>query len=156
MVMKTTLSVKPAEVDKKWVLIDADGAVLGRLATVVAMRLKGKHKTNYTPHVDCGDNIIVVNAAKVRITGNKATQSRFYWHTGYPGGIKDISPAAELAGKHPERVIERAVKRMITPNPLGRQLMRNLRVYAGAEHPHAAQNPETLDLAKLNSKNKRS
>ena len=155
MAMKT-FSAKPAEVEKKWVLIDADGVVLGRLATVIANRLRGKHKPIFTPHVDCGDNIIVVNAAKVRITGNKAQQSRFYWHTGFPGGIKDISPAATLAGKHPERVIERAVKRMITANVLGRKLMRNLRIYPRIEHPHEAQSPETLDMAKLNPKNKRS
>ncbi|MFO0995091.1 MAG: 50S ribosomal protein L13 [Alphaproteobacteria bacterium] len=153
--MKTFVA-KPSTVDKKWVLIDAEGAVLGRLAVVIANRLRGKHKPSFTPHVDCGDNVIVINAEKVKLTGNKREDMRFYWHTGYPGGIKERSPAETLAGKHPERVIEKAVQRMITPGPMGRKQMRNLRVYPGTAHPHAAQNPETLDLTKLNPKNKRS
>jgi large subunit ribosomal protein L13 len=153
--MKTYVA-KPSTVDKKWILIDADGAVLGRLAVVIANRLRGKHKPTFTPHVDCGDYVIVINAEKVRLTGNKREDMRFYWHTGFPGGVKSRSPAETLSGKHPERVIEKAVQRMITPGPMGRQQMRNLRVYPGTTHPHEAQSPETLDVAKLNPKNKRS
>ena len=150
-----TFSAKPAEVTKKWVLIDASGLVVGRLATLVAMRLRGKHKPSYTPHMDCGDHIVVVNAEKVRLTGNKAAASLFYWHTGYPGGIKGRSKGAILSGRHPERVIEKAVERMVPRGPLGRQVMRNLRVYAGPEHPHTAQNPQILDVAAMNRKNVR-
>jgi large subunit ribosomal protein L13 len=150
-----TYTAKPADIEKKWILIDAEGVVLGRLATIVANRLRGKHKTTFTPHMDCGDNVIIINAAKVKITGNKANDSLFHWHTGYPGGIKSRTPAQTLAGKFPERVLEKAVQRMITPNVMGRKLMRNLRVYGGTDHPHAAQNPEVLDVAKLNPKNKR-
>ncbi len=153
--MKTTLSLKPAEVKKDWVLIDAEGAVLGRLAALVAMRLRGKHKPQFTPHVDCGDHVVIVNAEKVRITGKKIDQSIFYYHTGYPGGIKGQSARQRLAGKRPEQVIEKAIERMITRGPLQRQQMRNLHVYAGAEHPHAAQSPRRLDLAALNPKNTR-
>jgi large subunit ribosomal protein L13 len=151
-----TYSAKPAEVEKKWILIDADGLVLGRLASIVAMRLRGKHKATFTPHVDCGDNVIVVNAEKVRLTGKKRTDKVYYRHTGHPGGIKEARAGKILEGAHPERVVIKAVERMITRNNLGRQQMRNLRVYAGTEHPHAAQNPEMLDVAALNPKNKRS
>jgi large subunit ribosomal protein L13 len=151
-----TYSAKPAEVEKKWVLIDADGVVLGRLASVIALRLRGKHKPIFTPHVDCGDNIVVINAEKVKLTGRKLVQKRFYWHTGHPGGIKDRTMGQLLSGKHPERVIEKAVERMLTRNNLGRQLMKNLRVYPGAAHPHEAQQPQTLDVAAMNPKNKRS
>jgi large subunit ribosomal protein L13 len=150
-----TFSAKPSDIHKKWVLIDAEGLVLGRLATIVAMRLRGKHKPIFTPHMDCGDNIIVVNAEKVQLTGNKRAQSIFYWHTGYAGGIKGRSKGAILDGKHPERVIEKAVQRMVPRGPLGRQQMGNLRVYAGPEHPHAAQQPEALDIAAMNRKNVR-
>jgi large subunit ribosomal protein L13 len=150
-----TYSAKPSELDKKWLLIDADGVVLGRLATIVANRLRGKHKPTYTPHMDCGDHVIVVNAEKVRLTGNKADASIFYWHTGYPGGIKGRSKGEILAGAHPERVIEKAVERMIPRGPLGRKIMGHLKVYAGGEHPHEAQQPEALDLAAMNPKNKR-
>ena len=136
-----TFSAKPSDIDKKWLLIDADGLVLGRLASLIAMRLRGKHKPSYTPHMDCGDHVVVVNAEKVQLTGNKRAADIFYWHTGYPGGIKGRSKGAILAGKHPERVIEKAVERMVPRGPLGRQVMRNLRVYAGPEHPHAAQKP---------------
>ena len=136
-----TFSAKPSDIDKKWLLIDADGLVLGRLASLIAMRLRGKHKPSYTPHMDCGDHVVVVNAEKVQLTGNKAAADIFYWHTGYPGGIKGRSKGAILAGKHPERVIEKAVERMVPRGPLGRRVMRNLRVYAGPEHPHGAQNP---------------
>lgn len=151
-----TYSAKPSDIDKKWLVIDADGVVLGRLAAQVAMILRGKHKPGYTPHMDCGDNVIVVNAAKVRITGNKATDKTYYWHTGYPGGIKSRTAGQLLEGAHPERVIEKAVQRMVPKGPLGRRQLKNLRVYAGAEHPHEGQQPEVLDLAARNPKNKRS
>jgi large subunit ribosomal protein L13 len=153
--MKTTLSLKPAEVKKDWVLIDAEGVVLGRLAALVATRLRGKHKPQFTPHVDCGDHVVIVNADKVRLTGNKAEQAIFYYHTGYPGGIKGQSARQRLSGKRPEQVVEKAIERMITRGPLQRQQMRNLHVYAGAEHPHAGQTPRPLDVAALNPKNKR-
>ena len=153
--MKTTLSLKPAEVSKGWTLIDADGLVLGRLAAIIAQRLRGKHKAQFTPHVDCGDNIVVVNAEKVRVTGKKADQSIFYYHTGFPGGIKGRSVRQRLESKHPERVIEKAVERMITRGLLQRQQMRHLHVYAGAAHPHDGQQPKPLDVAALNTKNKR-
>ena len=150
-----TFSARPSDIDKKWLLIDAEGLVLGRLATLIAMRLRGKHKPSYTPHMDCGDHVVVVNAEKVQLTGNKRAGDIFYWHTGYPGGIKGRSKGAILAGKHPERVIEKAVERMIPRGPLGRRVMRNLRVYAGAEHPHEAQQPVPLDIAAMNRKNVR-
>lgn len=152
--MKTFVA-KPGEVEKKWVVIDADGLVVGRLASLIATRLKGKHKAIYTPHVDCGDNVIVINAEKVVFTGNKYENKRYYWHTGYPGGIKDRSPRQIIEGKFPERVIELAVKRMLARGPLQRQIMGNLKIYSGASHPHEAQQPETLDVASLNTKNKR-
>ncbi|MBX5454389.1 MAG: 50S ribosomal protein L13 [Acidobacteriia bacterium] len=153
--MKATLSLKPAEVKKDWVLIDAEGVVLGRLAAFVAARLRGKHKPQFTPHVDCGDHVVVINAAKVRVTGKKLDQSVFYYHTGYPGGIKGRTLRQRLESKHPERVVEKAVERMITRGPLQRRQMRNLHVYPGPEHPHAGQNPKPLDFAALNPKNKR-
>ncbi|MBY0431004.1 MAG: 50S ribosomal protein L13 [Rhodospirillales bacterium] len=151
-----TYSAKPSEVEKKWVVVDADGVVLGRLASVISMRLRGKHKTTYTPHVDCGDNVIVVNAEKVRLTGNKLRDKNFYWHTNHPGGIKSRTMGQLLSGRFPERVIIKAVERMITRGPLGRKQMTNLRVYAGPTHPHEAQQPEPLDVAAMNPKNKRS
>jgi len=154
MLKTETRSLKPAEVQKDWVLIDADGLVLGRLASLVAMRLRGKHKPQFTPHVDCGDHVVIVNARKVRVTGNKAEQSVFYWHTGFPGGIKGRSIRERLDSRFPERVLEKAVERMITRGPLGRKQMRNLHVYAGAEHPHAGQQPKSLDVAAMNRKNK--
>jgi large subunit ribosomal protein L13 len=153
--MKTTVSLKPREVNRGWTLIDADGLVLGRLAALIATRLRGKHKPQFTPHVDCGDNIVVVNAEKVRVTGNKAEQSVFYWHTGYPGGIKGRTIRQRLESAHPERVIEKAVERMITRGPLQRQQMRHLHIYKGPEHPHAGQQPVKLDVAGLNRKNSR-
>jgi large subunit ribosomal protein L13 len=153
--MKTTLSLKPAEVTKGWTLIDANGLVLGRLAAIVAQRLRGKHKPQFTPHVDCGDNIVIINAAQVRVTGKKADQSVFYYHTGFPGGIKGRSVRAILEGRHPERVIEKAVERMITRGPLQRAQMKHLYVYPGAEHPHDGQQPQSLDVASLNRKNTR-
>ncbi len=153
--LKTTLSLKPAEVKKDWVLIDAEGVVLGRLAVVVANMLRGKHKAQFTPHVDCGDNIVVVNAAKVRVTGNKADQSILYYHTGYPGGIKGRSIRNRLESRYPERVLEKAVERMITRGPLQRAQMKHLHIYAGADHPHAGQAPKTLDVGAMNPKNRR-
>lgn len=152
--MKTYVA-KPGEVEKKWIVIDAAGLVVGRLATIIATRLKGKHKPAYTPHVDMGDNVIVVNADKVVFTGNKYEDKVYYRHTGYPGGIRARTPRMILEGKFPERVVELAVGRMLSRGPLQRKLMRNLKVYKGSEHPHMAQNPETLDVAKLNSKNVR-
>jgi large subunit ribosomal protein L13 len=153
--MKTTASLKPANVQKDWVLIDAEGLVLGRLAVIIATRLRGKHKPQFTPHVDCGDNIVIVNADKVVLTGKKAEQSIFYYHTGYAGGIKGRSIGQRLASAHPERVLEKAVERMITRGPLQRQQMKNLHIYAGSEHPHAAQQPKPFDVGALNRKNRR-
>jgi len=151
---KSTVSAKPAEVEKKWLLIDADGLVVGRLASIIANRLRGKHKAIFTPHVDCGDNVIVINAGKVRFTGNKLKDKTYYRHTGYPGGIKGITAGKVLEGRFPERVLEKAVERMVPRGPLGRAQMRNLRIYAGAEHPHGAQNPQVVDVASMNRKNK--
>ena len=151
-----TYNAKASDVTRGWFVIDAEGVVLGRLATVVAMRLRGKHKPTYTPHVDCGDNIVVVNAEKVRLTGNKYEDKVFYYHTGHPGGIKERTARQTLESKYPERLIEKAVERMIPRNNLGRAVMRKLHVYAGAEHPHTAQQPKPLDLAAMNPKNKRS
>ena len=150
-----TYSAKPSEIEKGWTLIDAEGVVLGRLASQIAMRLRGKHKPSFTPHMDMGDNVIVINAEKVRLTGRKRENKTYYWHTGYPGGIKSRTARQILDGAHPERVIEAAVKRMMPGGPLTRQQLRNLRVYAGAEHPHDGQSPETLDLAAANDKNAR-
>ncbi|CCW16272.1 LSU ribosomal protein L13p (L13Ae) [Sphingobium indicum BiD32] len=152
--MKTTKSATPATVEKKWVLIDAEGLVVGRLASTVANILRGKHKTSFTPHVDCGDNVIIINAGKVKFTGKKLTDKVYYKHTGYAGGIKETTPAKILEGRFPERVLEKAIERMIPRGPLGRQQMRNLRVFGGAEHPHEAQNPQVLDFASRNRKNK--
>ncbi|MEQ1616618.1 MAG: 50S ribosomal protein L13 [Hyphomicrobiaceae bacterium] len=152
--MKTYVA-KVGEVDKKWVVIDASGLVVGRLAALIATRLKGKHKALYSPHMDCGDNIIVVNADKVVFTGKKFEDKTYYHYTGYPGGIKEKSPRMILEGRFPERVVEKAVERMLARGPLQRRLMTNLKVYKGAEHPHAAQNPVALDVAKLNRKNVR-
>ena len=153
-IMKT-FTATPADIDKKWIIIDAEGIVLGRLASIVAMRLRGKHKASFTPHMDCGDNVIIVNAEKIQLTGNKR-QEQHYWHTGHPGGIKSRSKEDILEGKHPERVLTLAVKRMLPGNRLSRQIMTNLRVYAGSNHPHEAQSPEVLDVASMNPKNTRS
>ena len=149
-----TRSIKPAEVEKKWHLIDAEGLVVGRLAVIIANILRGKHKPSFTPHVDCGDHVVVINAGKVRLTGNKLKQKVYYKHTGYAGGIKEVTAAKVLEGRFPERVLEKAVERMIPRGPLGRQQMRNLRIFAGSEHPHEAQNPEVVDIASRNRKNK--
>jgi len=150
-----TYSAKAGEIEKKWVLIDAEGLVVGRLASLVAMRLRGKHKPSFTPHVDDGDNVIVVNADKAVLTGRKREQKVYYWHTGYIGGIKQRTARQIFEGKFPERVVEKAVERMMPDGPLARKQLKNLRVYAGTEHPHAAQQPETVDVAGLNRKNMR-
>ena len=154
--MKTTVHAKKPEVQRAWLLVDADDKVLGRMCTEVACILRGKRKTSYTPHVDTGDYVVVVNAEKVKLTGKKLSDKIYYRHTGYPGGIKQRTAGQILDGKHPERVVEKAVERMITSNSLGREQLRNLRVYVGAEHPHEAQQPEALDLQAMNPKNKRS
>lgn len=151
-----TYSAKPADIERKWYVIDADGAVLGRLASIVAMRLRGKHKPGYTPHMDCGDHIVVVNAEKVQLTGKKRDDKVYYRHTGHPGGIKQRTAAQILDGRFPERVIEKAVERMVPRGPLGRKVLGKLHIYAGGEHPHQAQQPEALDLTALNEKNTRS
>ncbi|MDA8539903.1 50S ribosomal protein L13 [Alphaproteobacteria bacterium] len=150
-----TYSAKPADIEKKWILIDAENMVVGRLAAVIATRLRGKHLPTFTPHMDCGDNVIVINADKVKFTGKKMGDKKYYRHTGYPGGIKETTPEKIMEGKFPERVVEMAVKRMLPRGPLGRQQLTNLKVYAGSEHPHEAQSPETLDVAAMNSKNVR-
>jgi|SRR5579872_1833412 len=151
-----TYSAKAADIEKKWLLIDASGLVVGRLASIVALRLRGKHKPTYTPHVDDGDNVIVINAAKAVLTGRKAEKKVYYKHTGYIGGIKEISAKSIKAGKFPERIVEKAIERMLPRGPLGRVQLGNLRVYPGAEHPHEAQKPEKLDVAAMNRKNLRS
>ena len=148
-----TYSAKPSEIDKKWILIDAENLVVGRLASIVAMRLRGKHLPTFTPHMDMGDNVVVINAGKVKLTGRKLDQRKFYWHTGYPGGIKDRTQRQLLEGQHPERVVENAVRRMLPGGPLTRKQLGNLRVYAGAEHPHEAQQPKPLDVGAMNTKN---
>ena len=151
----TTYSAKPAEIEKKWVMIDATGLVVGRLATLIAVRLRGKHKAAYTPHVDDGDNVIVINAAKVALTGRKREQKVYHHHTGFIGGIKERTAKSILDGRFPQRIVEKAVERMLPRGPLARRQLGNLRVYAGPDHPHAAQQPEVLDVAALNRKNKR-
>ena len=150
-----TYSARPSDIQKKWFIVDADGVVLGRLATVVANRLRGKHKPTFTPHMDCGDNIIVINAAKVVFTGRKREKKVYYHHTGFIGGIKERTAKSILEGKFPQRVVEKAIERMLPRGPLARVQLGNLRVYAGADHPHAAQQPEPLDIASMNRKNKR-
>ena len=150
-----TYSAKASELDKKWLLIDAQGLVLGRLAAIIADRLRGKHKPTYTPHMDCGDHVVVINAEKVALTGNKKRDSVLRWYTGFPGGLKERSKGAVLEGKHPERVILKAVERMVPRGPLGRRIMSHLRVYPGTAHPHEAQQPQVLDVAAMNRKNKR-
>ncbi len=150
-----TYSAKPTEVEKKWLLIDAEGLVVGRLAALIANRLRGKHKPIYTPHIDCGDHVIVINADKVVFTGNKRNDKDYFWHTGHPGGIKNRKAHQILDGRFPERVLEKAVERMLPRGPLARAQARNLKIYAGTEHPHEAQKPEILDVSELNPKNKR-
>jgi large subunit ribosomal protein L13 len=156
MLNKTTASLKPAAVEKTWIVIDAENAVVGRLASFVAMRLRGKHRPDYTPHVDCGDHVVIVNADKVRFTGDKLHQQIYYWHTGHPGGIKERTAEKVLAGKFPDRVIRKAVERMLPKeSPLARKQMTQLHVFAGPEHTHQAQSPEAISFADLNSKNVR-
>ena len=151
----STYSAKPSEIQKKWILIDAENMVVGRLASIIAMRLRGKHLPTFTSNMDMGDNVVVINADKVKLTGNKLDQRKFFWHTGYPGGIKDRTQRQLLEGRFPERVLENAVRRMLPGGPLSRQQLKNLRVYAGAEHPHEAQQPTKIDVASFNSKNVR-
>ena len=152
---QNTYSAKPNEIQHNWFVIDAENLVLGRLAAIVATRLRGKHKASYTPHMDCGDNIIIINAEKIKLTGNKRENKIYYWHTGYPGGIKSRTAAKILDGNHPERVIEKAITRMVPKGPLGRKVLKKLHIYSGHSHPHEAQKPNVLDIAKLNEKNKR-
>ena len=153
--MKTFVA-KPAEVEKKWIMIDATGLIVGRLASIVALRLRGKHKPSFTPHVDDGDNVIIINAEKIVLTGKKREKKVYYHHTGHIGGIKERTARSILEGKFPQRIVEKAVERMLPRGPLGRVQLGNLRVYAGPDHPHAAQNPEKLDIAVMNRKNSRS
>jgi large subunit ribosomal protein L13 len=154
---KTTASLKPADVEKKWIVIDAENVVVGRLATFIAMRLRGKHRPDYTPNVDCGDNVVVINADKVKFTGRKLEQKTYYWHTGHPGGIKERTAGKILAGRFPERILEKAVERMLPKeSPLARKQLTHLRIFNGPEHRHEAQNPEVVDFKSLNSKNARS
>ena len=148
-----TYATKPSDIQRKWFVVDAEGVVLGRLSAEIAKILRGKHKPSYVPNLDCGDYVVVINAEKVKMTGHKLTQKKYFKHTGYVGGIKETTPAKILAGRFPERIIEKAVERMISRNPLGRQQMTKLKVYAGSEHPHSAQNPEVLDIASRNPKN---
>jgi large subunit ribosomal protein L13 len=155
--MKTTASLKPAEVEKKWIVIDAENVVVGRLASFIAMRLRGKHRPDYTPNVDCGDYVVVVNADKVKFTGRKLDQKIYYRHTGHPGGIKEITAGKQLAGRFPERVLEKAVERMLPKeSPLARKQLTHLRIFNGAEHTHQAQSPEPIAFAEMNAKNVRS
>jgi large subunit ribosomal protein L13 len=151
-----TYSAAPSDVDRKWYIIDAEDVVLGRMASIIAMMLRGKHKPMFTPNIDCGDYIVVINAEKILLTGNKRANKTYYWHTGYPGGIKSRTADKILDGAHPERVVSKAVERMLPKTILGRQQISKLKIYAGSEHPHEAQNPEVLDVASMNPKNKRS
>ena len=151
-----TFTANPKNIDKRWLLVDAEDVVLGRLAVIVANRLRGKHKPSYTPHMDCGDNVIVINAKKVKLTGNKREEKIYYHHTGYPGGIRSRNAAAILDGANPEEVVTKAIQRMIPKGPLGRRQISNLKVFSGASHPHEAQEPEVLDIVAMNPKNKRS
>jgi large subunit ribosomal protein L13 len=154
-VQTKSYEMRHQDIDKKWVIIDADGVILGRLAATVATLLRGKHRPTFTPSVDCGDHVVIINAEKVKLTGRKGLDRPFYYHTGYPGGIKERKPAHILAGAHPERVIEKAVERMLPRGPLGRRQLGHLRVYKGKEHPHTAQNPTVIDFAARNPKKKR-
>jgi large subunit ribosomal protein L13 len=157
MTTKTTTYLKAADVHKNWIVIDAENAVVGRLATFIAMRLRGKHRPDYTPHVDCGDNVVVINADKVKFTGRKLEQKTYYWHTGHPGGIKERTAGKILAGRFPERILEKAVERMLPKeSPLARKQMTHLKIYNSANHPHEAQSPEVIDFVGLNAKNARS
>lgn len=149
----STSFMRSFDVDKKWILIDAEGMVLGRMAVIIANILRGKNKPYFTPNADCGDNVIVINADKVALTGKKLDKKMFYWHTGYPGGIKQRSMRQLMEEPRSDRMVENAVRRMMSKGPLSRAILSKLKVYKGSEHPHIAQNPEILDISKLNSKN---
>jgi large subunit ribosomal protein L13 len=151
--MSKTYVAKPSEVKKEWKLIDAENLVVGRLASIVANILRGKHKTTFTPNIDCGDHVVIINADKVKLTGDKYAQKKYYWHTGYPGGIKERSARQIMEGRHPERILESAVSRMISRGPLQREIMTKLHIYKGPNHNHQAQSPQVLDIAKINRKN---
>ena len=151
--MKSTVSTKQSEVTKKWILIDASNLVVGRLAAFVANRLRGKHLPSYTPHVDDGDNVIIINAEKIHFTGNKFSDKVYYKHTGFPGGIKSTTPEKIIEGKFPERVLQKAIRRMMPTGPLSNTQFGNLKVYSGPDHPHEAQKPEIIDVSSLNNKN---
>ncbi|MFT6331967.1 MAG: large subunit ribosomal protein L13 [Lentimonas sp.] len=151
--VQTSYNAKPADIQRKWLVIDATDLVLGRLATTVAKILRGKHKVIFTPNVDCGDNVIIINAEKIHLTGKKLAEKQYYWHTGYPGGIKSRTAEKIIEGKFPERILTSAIERMISRNPLGRDQLRKLYVYKGEEHPHQAQKPEVFDVKALNEKN---
>jgi large subunit ribosomal protein L13 len=151
-----TYTAKPGDIKRDWYLIDAKDLILGRMSAEAAMILRGKKKPMYSPNLDCGDNVIIVNADKVHLTGNKRVQKKFFWHTGHPGGVKERTAEATLSGKHPERLVEKAIQRMLPRSPMGRKQLSKLHVYAGEAHPHEAQKPVKLDLAKNNRKNAKS
>ena len=153
--MLKTYTAKPSEIEKKWWLIDAEDLVVGRLSSIIAKILRGKHKTTFTPNIDCGDYVIVINADKVKLTGKKYAEKLYYWHTGYPGGIKDRTARQIMEGKYPERILEYAVSRMMSRGPLQRDLMTKLHIYKGNEHKHQAQNPQIIDVGAMNRKNKK-
>lgn len=150
-----TFSIKPSEIKKKWHIVDAKDLILGRLAAKLAPILRGKHKPEFTPHLDCGDYIVVINAQHVHLTGDKLSKKKFYWHTGYPGGIKERTIGKILGGAHPERVLRKAVERMLPKGTLGRLQLKNMFVYPHDTHPHQAQQPHPLDLGSFNRKNKK-
>jgi large subunit ribosomal protein L13 len=151
-----TYATKPSDIERKWYVVDAEGVVLGRLASQIAKILRGKHKPCFVPNIDCGDYVVVINADKVKLTGKKYADKLYHKHTGWIGGIKETTAGKVLSSRFPERVVVKAVERMISRNPMGRQQMTKLKVYAGENHPHVAQNPEVLDIAAMNPKNKRS
>ena len=153
MINNKTFSIKPSEIKKNWLLIDAEGLVLGRLASIVSNFLRGTHKPTFTSHMDMGDNVIIINAEKVELTGKKRDDKVYYWHTGYPGGIKSRKASDILDGKFPERVIEKAVKRMLPKGPLAKNQLTNLKIYSGNTHPHEAQSPKLINIKDMNNKN---
>ena len=153
MTMMKTFTLKQDEIKKEWFLINADGVVLGRLASFISKVLRGKHKTTFSPHLDCGDNVIVINAEKIKLKGKKAKDKTYFKHTGYPGGIKSINPEKILAGANPERVLEMAVRRMLSDNKISRELMRNLRIFSGENHKLEAQKPKIIEFSEMNRKN---
>lgn len=154
---KTTRHLPSEGIEKKWILIDAENAVVGRLASFIAMRLRGKHRPDFSPHVDCGDHVVVINAEKVKFTGRKLDQKLYQWHTGHPGGIKQRTAGAIMNGRFPERILEKAVERMLPKeSPLARRQLTHLKIYKAGEHPHEAQNPQAIDFVSQNAKNARS